>query len=418
VIRGFGLWSAVSAFVTLAAALTVVPTLLALGRSARPRPGRGSATSEPPFLDRVFARLARFDVRHRRAILVAGALLFVAALGAASRIQVNLAVIENFRPDSPVRQGYEAINRLFGGANQFYVMLEADRRGAFEEPEVLRAVDSLQAWLESQPEVGRTTSVVQYLEVIDAAMTGKRSIPDSQALAAQLLLFGANEELDQLIDPAHRVATILVRSSATETHQFDDLATRIDRRLEELPAGIRGEATGDAILLTRSAHRISRGQVLSLAAACGMIGLLLVGYFRSLRVGLYALVPNVLPVAIYFGILGLTGITLNNATALMGSIVLGVAVDDTLHLLVGYRRAQAHATSGEEAVSRALVEVGRPITGTTLAVALGLLVVGASALQNQAQFGLLGATTLVIAWAIDLTFTPALCAILDLRGPE
>jgi predicted RND superfamily exporter protein len=237
-----------------------------------------------------------------------------------------------------------------------------------------------------------------------------RKIPESENLVAQLLLFGANEELDVLIDRAHQVITILVRSTETETREFDLLARRIDARLAELPEGIRGHTTGNAILLTRAANQISRGQALSLLMAGGMIGLLLVGYFRSLRLGFYALLPNVLPVALYFGLLGITGTTLNNSTALMGSIVLGIAVDDTLHLLVEYRRALRERNDPEMALRVSLSHVGRAITCTTLAVCLGLLVVGASELRNQAEFGLLGAATLAIAWAIDVTFTPALCA--------
>ena len=158
-----------------------------------------------------------------------------------------------------------------------------------------------------------------------------------------------------------------------------------------------------------AADRIARGQALSLVLAAAMIGLLLVGYFRSLRLGLFALLPNLLPLLFYFGLLGATGTTINNATALMGSIVLGVAVDDTLHLLVEYRRALRAKMQREEALRVALVRVGRAITCTTMAVCLGLLVVGTSGLQNQAEFGLLGAATLALAWLVDVTITPALC---------
>lgn len=116
-----------------------------------------------------------------------------------------------------------------------------------------------------------------------------------------------------------------------------------------------------------------------------------------------------LPVVLYFGLLGMTGITLNNSTALMGSIVLGIAVDDTLHLLVEYRRGLRETGNAEDALRQALPHVGRAITCTTMAICVGLLVVGGSELRNQAEFGLLGAATLAIAWLVDITVTPALC---------
>ncbi len=406
VIRGFGIFAVISTAATLLAALTVVPLLL----SGAQKP---TSTATTDWLDRQFTRLAAFDARHVGSLLALGGVASVFAIAAATRIEVNLPVIENFGEETAIRQAYQEVDALFGGANQFYVMLEAEEKGAFERPEWLREVQALQAWLEMQPEIGDTTSVVEYIEVLNEGMgvddPPARRIPNSRRLVAQLLLFGANEELDVFLDRAHQVITIMVRSTATETREFDDLASRIDERLRALPHGITGHATGNAILLTRAADRIARGQALSLVLAVAMIGLLLVGYFRSLRLGLFALLPNLLPLLFYFGLLGATGTTINNATALMGSIVLGVAVDDTLHLLVEYRRALRAKMQREEALRVALVRVGRAITCTTMAVCLGLLVVGTSGLQNQAEFGLLGAATLALAWLVDVTITPALC---------
>jgi predicted RND superfamily exporter protein len=166
------------------------------------------------------------------------------------------------------------------------------------------------------------------------------------------------------------------------------------------------------MLLTRASDMISRGQALSLVAACAMIGAILCVYFRSLRTGLIALIPNVLPVAFYFGVMGATGVTLNNATALMGSIVLGIAVDDTIHFLVHFRRAARHVEDQTRAAAQALAEVGRPVTYTTIVICLGLLVVSTSALETQSHFGALGALTLAFAWLVDIVFTPALCSVL------
>ncbi len=409
VIRGFGIFSAVSTAATLLAALTLVPLLLS-GRKTAHAVG---AVTEPSWLDRQFSALASFDMRHANAILVGAFIASALSVWAATRIEVNLPVIENFGRDTEIRMAYEEVDRLFGGANQFYVMLRADEPGAFERPEWLREVARLQDWLVDQPEIGGTTSVVQYIEVLNEALGPEavptRRIPDSENLIAQLLLFGANEELDVLLDRAHQVITIMVRSTATETQEFELLARRIDARLAELPDEITGHTTGNAILLTRAANQISRGQVMSLLAACGMIGLMLTLYFRSVRLGLYALLPNMLPVLLYFGLLGSTGVTLNNSTALMGSIVLGIATDDTLHLLVEYRRGLRKHENVEEALRHALTHVGRAITCTTMAICVGLLVVGGSELQNQAEFGLLGAATLAIAWLVDITVTPALC---------
>lgn len=415
VIRQFGLYSVVGVGTALVASLTAAPALLAL---ARPRPALRAAGDGGARLDRALDRLARFDLSRRGILVGVTVAVLAASLFYVTRIQVTTEVIGNFRADAPVRISYEAINQNLGGANLFYVMLESPQAGAFEEPANLHALADLEDWLSRQPEVGRTTSMVDYLRVINDGFhdgTGEYArIPDSARLAAQLLLFGANDELEKLVDPSRRTATILVTSTSTASRDFSQLAARIDRRLRQLPPPLTGRTTGNAVLLTRSADRIALGQARSLVAACAMIGLILVLYFRSLRIGLLALVPNVLPVAVYFGALGLTGVTLNNATALMGSIVLGIAVDDTIHFIVHFRSQAARLGDGASAARAALAEVGRPVTYTSVVLCLGLLVVATSDLKTQAQFGALGAFTLAVAWLADMTLTPALCSLLPL----
>jgi len=414
VIRGFGLYATAGVGCSLLAALVAAPALLGLGGI-----GQAKLPSEPfPGLAGHFGRLAAFDIRHRRALLVAAAGVLVGSGLLALRIEVNTEVIGIFPEDAPVRRSYEAINQRMGGANTFYVMLESSQERAFEDPANLQALAGLQAWLEEQPEIGATTSMADYLRVIHQAFLGggpaELRLPATRALARQLLVFGGNEELDKLVDPSRHTATILVRSTSTSSKEFAQLARRIDARLSQLPSGIHGRTTGNAILLTRASDTISRGQALSLLAACAMIGLILIVYFRSLRIGLIALVPNVLPVAVYFGTLGATGIGLNNATALMASIVLGIAVDDTIHLLVHFRRSSREQPSRDGAVVSALQHLGRPVTYTTLVLCLGLGVVATSQLQTQADFGALGAWTLAVAWLADVTITPALCRVLPL----
>lgn len=416
VIRGFGVYSVVGVTSALAASLTATPALLAL---ARPRAARRSAGGARR-LDRAFDRLARFDLARRGALVGVSIVVLVVSLFFVTRIEVTTEVVGNFRADAPVRRSYEAINQHLGGANLFYVMLESPEPGAFEEPTNLRALADLQDWLSAQPEIGRTTSMVDYLRVINDGFhdgSGAHArLPDSARLTAQLLLLGANDELEKLVDPSRRTATILATSTSTASGDFSRLATRIDRRLAALPPPLSGRTTGNAVLLTRAADRIALGQARSLVAACAMIGLILVLYFRSWRVGLVALIPNVLPVAVYFGALGLTGVTLNNATALMGSIVLGIAVDDTIHFIVHFRGLAGRLGDRAGAVRAALAEVGRPVTYTTIVLCLGLLVVATSDLKTQAQFGALGAFTLAVAWLADVTLTPALCSLLPL-GP-
>jgi hypothetical protein len=148
----------------------------------------------------------------------------------------------------------------------------------------------------------------------------------------------------------------------------------------------------------------------SLALAFFIIYGVLCLLFMSFRVGLLALIPNILPVLVYFGTLGFTGVTLNTTTGLVACLVLGIAVDDTIHFLARFNTAAKRLADERKGVSEALWTVGRPVTYTSAALCLGFLAIATSDLANQREFGALAAFTLGFAWLVDVVFTPALAA--------
>ena len=144
------------------------------------------------------------------------------------------------------------------------------------------------------------------------------------------------------------------------------------------------------------------------------VSVVLAAMFTSWRIGFMALLPNVLPVALFFGALGWSGIPLSASTSLIACIALGIAVDDTIHYFARFN-ADAKGSADERiAMASALRAVARPVTYTSVGLCLGFLALTTSELQNQVHFGLLAAFTLAAAWLIDVTLTPALCSQLRL----
>ncbi|MGH0036415.1 MAG: efflux RND transporter permease subunit [Myxococcota bacterium] len=411
VIRDFAVFASIGVLLSLLSAWLLAAAGLALARAPR----RAADEARSRSFDGAIRRLAHFDWRHRRGILVAAGLTAAVSLATASWIEVDTEIVENFEADAPIRRSMEAINRHLDGASTFSVTLSSPREGAFLEPATLAAVRELQDWLEAQPEIGGTTSLADHVSLLHRSLVGTPGLPDSRRVVAQLLLLGDDGGLSRWVDNPRSRAAIEVRSKVSSSRELSAVVDRTRERIAELPGDLDGEVTGNAVLLTRTADDISRGQVRSLAAALVVIFGILALTFRSLRLGAIALVPNVLPVVLYFGLLGASGVGLTNATALMGCIVLGIAVDDTLHLLVHYRRAARECGRAREALTSALLAVARPVSHTSAVLCLGLLLLGQSELASQADFGWLGAATLAAAWLVDLTVTPALCSWIDVR---
>jgi predicted RND superfamily exporter protein len=413
-VREFGMFSVIGVVYSAILAATFVPAALSLGAKRT----RARAPGEDGF-DRLAARVARFDLRHRRAIFAVAAAIFALSVVGMTRIHVNTDFVSNFPSDHPVRRDFEAISEHLDGAGEISVVFEAASRDAFKEPVNLREVESLQRWLEEQPEVGSTTSFVDYVRVIHAGFLGDvpetTRIPDSKRLISQLLFFSADPEMDRFVDSSYAATNILVRYRTLDSANMNAFLDRLEARLELLPERIEGWATGDTVLLARTVDGVSIGQMRSISLAFLVIFASLAALFGSWRVGFLAMIPNVLPVAFYFGLLGLTGVSLNPTTAVIACLALGVAVDDTIHFFARFRAVAGRTGDEREAAVTALRIVGRPITVTSIALVLGFGVAMTAQLKNQAHFGALTAVTLAYAWIVDVLVTPGVAARAERR---
>jgi predicted RND superfamily exporter protein len=406
-IREFGLFAALGDVFTVLAALSFVPALLAV----LPRPRRFHEAREG-WLEELAARLGALAMGRRR-LFIAGACVFLAiCVIGMSRIRVSAEFPGNLREDNPVRLDYEAINARFGGANQMRILLETDVPEGFLEPANLRQMQSLQEWLEAQPEIGETISLVDYATLLHRTLSGagEEELPETKRLMSQLLLFGASPETKRFADARYQTANVLVFVNVGSSDAIADVVARIERRLGELPPHMRASVTGRAVLLNRVVDDVSWGQFTSLASAFVQIYLVLVLMFMSFRIGLLALLPNAVPIFAYFAVLGFTGITLNPMTSLVGSLALGVVVDDTIHFFARFNSEARRLADEKKAASAALRALIRPVTFTTAGLCAGFLVLTLSEQRPQVEFGLLASLIFGFGWLCDAVLSPALCS--------
>jgi predicted RND superfamily exporter protein len=414
-VREFGLYGGIGVGFAGIAAITYVPALLQLLPEPKPKGSGGHGETEHAgWFDRALVALGDFDCRHAIAIFAVVMGLSVASGFGIPRIQVNSTMVSNFPPDSDVRQAVEAVNEHLGGAGQLNIVLETSYPKGFTEPSILKQVEALQDWLREQPGITGSTSILDYIKLIHRGFNENAPeayrIPASRNLVAQLLFFGASDETKRLVDTQQQIANVLVRTTALDSQDLGVVVRAIEGRLAQLEEPLRGRVTGNLVLISRTNDSIAFGQAISVGSAFWSIFAIMVLLFMSVRVGLIAMLPNVFPVLLYFGALGWSGVTLNVTTGLIASIVLGISVDDTIHFFSSFNRYARQTASEREGVKQTLLHVGRPVAYTTIALCAGFAVLGLSQLQQQKEFGLLAAVTLLFAWFSDMTFTPALAA--------
>jgi predicted RND superfamily exporter protein len=275
------------------------------------------------------------------------------------------------------------------------IVVDADEDYAFARPENLAALRELQDWLEAQAEIGATTSIVDVVTLLNQAFHENdpraAAIPAEARLIRQLLFFGGDDVTRGFVDKKLRSAHVSARSTVGDSEPAAELQRRIGERLAQLPAGLRGRVTGELVLLSRTVDEIARGQLESIGLALLTIYLTLSALLLSFRIGLVALLPNLLPIAIYYGVLGIFDVPLGLATSLIGSIALGIAVDDTVHYFTRFSLDARRLGDEGEATAATLRSVIRPVTFITAGLCLGFLVLTFSELRTQVQFGALAA---------------------------
>jgi predicted RND superfamily exporter protein len=409
-VRDFGLYSLLGVILTVLAALTFTPALLGV----LPVPSRVRAPRQHGGVERLADRLADFDLS-RRGVVIGGAVALLAlALVGGSRIVVGNRFVTNFPADSQVRRDFAAIDERLSGANAMQVLIETELRNGLLEPENLTALHDFQGWLMDQPEVGQAGSIVDYLILLNRAFQDGEvedpAIPESSRLASQLLFLGGGKESARLIDNSRSVGVISVLARGSDSGSVASLVSRMEERLAGLPGSLETKVTGNMVLVADSVNAVAEGQWNSLILAFGIIYLVLSLLFTSFWIGLIALLPNALPIAVYFGAMGYTGITLNVSTALVGCVALGIAVDDTIHYFARFNADARRLGDEREATRATLRGILHPVTFTTLGLCMGFMVLTTSVMRSQVEFGALAAFTLAVAWLIDVTLSPALCA--------
>jgi predicted RND superfamily exporter protein len=406
-IRALGLFGAVGTFAVNAAAVSLVPAALSLLPFDAPAPRLRAVIG-----DAWGAALMGFVARHRGAVIAGWvALIGIAALGL-PRLSVETDATRWFPRGSEVRDSYEAIRARLSGISPMNVVITAKDGASLAEPRAIAAIDGLASAIAGRGDVGKVLSIADPLRQIHAAFAGvaDAGLPQDAALIEQyLLLLGSVDRIGDVLRADHTSANVLLRVDDNRSNHLLDVA----RGAEEWwrahgPPGTDARATGIMFEFARAEDEIAMGQIRGLAASLLVVGGLAFVIFRALRVAAVAILPDAVPLAITFGFMGLVGIPLDAATVVVGCLALGIAVDDTIHLLAGFTEHPRHREDPRAALEDTLRRVLPPTLLTTLAISIGFGVVGLSRFGMIRNFGLLTAASVLVALVTNLTLLPAL----------
>ena len=377
-----------------------------------PRPARGTFGSQPgSAFSTMLERLGLFAIRNRWLVLTLTVLICVVSISGALRIRVETDYLSFFSPQSEILAENRRIAAALGGTQPIYVTVDGDKAGRISSVPILAAIRDLQEFINEQPGVDMSFSIADYISVVHGALNpdSKHPLPATDSDLQQLLVFLNPKDVAPIVTKNFSRANVLVRSrlsGSADVNAFVEAVEDYGRR--RFPRGMGVHATGSMVLLNRSADTLVRAQITGLLQVVAVLLVLMSLLFLSLRAGVISLLPNVFPIAVLFGLMGWSGISLNISTSMIAVIAIGIAIDDTIHYLTAFNSQVRRFGDQEKAIVHVGRTVGRPIVYTSMALCLGFLVVCLSNFMPIRHFGFLAGATMAMALFTDLILLPAL----------
>ena len=273
------------------------------------------------------------------------------------------------------------------------------------------------------PGVDKTISFADYLKLVNYIKNGYDpkyyALPEKswelRMLINNFKIILGTEFLKNFMNTDFSIANVLMLTHLSSSRDFLDLKKKIEEHFEaaELKE-LSVEVTGIGMVISASSRQLTLGQVKSLSIALVLIFFVMAGLFLSGKVGMIALIPNIFPIIINFGIMGLLGIDLSVATSLIASIAIGLAVDNTIHYLVRYNNEFKKDLDKDRALTDTIMRVGRPVIFTAITIGFGFSILMFSHFEPTAIFGLMMVITMCSALVGDLILLPSLMMRVEL----
>jgi predicted RND superfamily exporter protein len=401
-ISHLGIFGPAGILVSLVLTIVLLPALVAVFPIAPP----SSGPAREPRSQRILVRTGELATARALPIVAVCAALVVAAIAGTTRIGFSHSPNEWLPEDDEFRVANELVNEELEGAASVELVLDSGRENGLHEPALLRRMDELQLFAGSvrsgSVRVGKTVSLVDVTKEIHRALNENRSafyaIPDRRELVAQeLLLFenSGSDDLEDLVDSRFQLARMTLKvpfQDAIDYVPFLELLNENTERIlgEEVDVTVTGIISVLGRTISAVVSTLARSYVVALAVITPLM-ILLIG---NLRIGLLAMIPNLFPILLTLGLMGWVGLPMDAFTLMVGSIAIGLAVDDTIHFMHNFRRYHERSGDVREAVRETLRTTGQALLFTSLVLSTGFFLFGLASMENLVAFGMLtGFTT-------------------------
>ncbi|ACL03520.1 patched family protein [Desulfatibacillum aliphaticivorans] len=416
-----GVFAAIGVMLALTFTLTMLPAMLAVFpiRAAK------AQSRQTMLMDRFLLFFAKISTARPWLVVIVSMALMAVSASFLHDLVFSDNIVEYLPDSTEAKHHILDLDQRLDGVLTLEAVVDFGQAEALYEP---ANMDKLQAFCQKvEPfelkglHVGKIISILDVVREINQALhendPAYYSIPDSrQAIAQELLLFenSGADDLEKVTDTRFSKARVTFKAPWEDSVVYEAFIREIWRVYHEVFDGdsVQLTVTGETALMAKTIPAALRSMTKSYAIAFVVITIMMIWLVGHVKTGVVSMFPNLLPIVLVMGVIAHSGITLNLNTLMIGSIAIGLVVDDTMHFMYNFRRYFDSGMDPEKAVRHTMLGTGRALLITSLVLCSGFLVLLAASLSTSIQFGIFTAMIILLALLADFVLAPALMVLL------
>ncbi len=418
-VQDFGLYSGIGVIIAYAMSFLLLPSVLLNVKTPKIVLRKGN--------DALWQKALRttllWTIRYPKRILIISGIITTLSVVAMFNIKIDNFLLEDFSASDPVKQDFDYFEDKFGGARPLEVVLELkDSNATAFDYEILCAIDSVEKYLSKHYHLSNITSPLTFIKEANKAQHSASQkfyiLPDSKekylSLKEKLDVFGAFDKTADILknyisEDGHsvRISGKMLdlgghQMKILNTDFYQYVAKNIDPQLLTI------HLTGTGHLLDLNNESLSKNMINGLWLSVGFIALIVGWQFRSIRMVIICIIPNIIPGFVVAGFMGIADINLRVSTSIIFSIAFGIAVDDTIHIMSRLKQERKKGKSFLYALKRTYLSTGKAVVVTSIILSCGFLTLLLSDFTSSFYVGLLVGLTLLIAVICEMLLLPVL----------
>lgn len=361
---------------------------------------------------------------HRIAVYITSVVVLVLSIIGIYQIEITGSRIEDLPKNTHYFKDIRFFEEEFDGIMPMEIVVDTKRKNGVTKPATLRRMDQLGTVIEEIPELSKPVSVVNLVKYSKQAFYNGipkyYQLPTSQENTFIMDVVRKSQSdgdlLESFVDSTGQTARLTTYMRDVKIDRMEEIEEDVQESITKFFPSERFNVymTGKALLFLKGTRYLVKNLLLSLALAIGLISLFMAYLFRSFRMIVISLVPNLLPLVITAGVMGYLGVPIKPSTILVFSIAFGISVDDTIHFLAKYRQELAtHKWHIKRSVYAALRETGVSMFYTSIVLFFGFSVFIISSFGGTKALGGLVSATLLFAMLANLVLLPSLLLSLE-----